>query len=51
MGVVLPHGILFRGGEEGKIRTDLGRATPNCPVIALNPSSAGLSPHCGSNSL
>ena len=23
LGVVLPHGVLFRGGEEGKIRTGL----------------------------
>lgn len=31
MGVVLPHGVLFRGGEEGKIRTGLLKGTNGLP--------------------
>ena len=31
MGVVLPHGVLFRGGEEGKIRTGLLKGTDELP--------------------
>ena len=31
MGVVLPHGVLFRGGEEGKIRTGLLKGTAELP--------------------
>jgi type I restriction enzyme M protein len=31
MAVVLPHGVLFRGGEEGKIRTGLLQGTKELP--------------------
>ncbi|OED45235.1 type I restriction endonuclease subunit M [Endozoicomonas sp. (ex Bugula neritina AB1)] len=31
MAVVLPHGVLFRGGEEGKIRTGLLQGTGELP--------------------
>lgn len=31
MAVVLPHGVLFRGGEEGKIRTGLLKGTSELP--------------------
>ncbi|MCL6272141.1 type I restriction-modification system subunit M [Sansalvadorimonas sp. 2012CJ34-2] len=31
MAVVLPHGVLFRGGEEGKIRTGLLKGTSEIP--------------------
>jgi len=29
MAIILPHGVLFRGGVEGKIRKKLGRVPTN----------------------
>ena len=51
VGVVLPHGVLFRGGAEGKIRRSIVEADLFEAIIAWRPtSSTGPASRCPSAS-